>query len=109
MCDFFGGFFQRARPMLRANQRNAKVNVMSTGSTKSSTLLFYLFIIIDTNMTSKRTKEHKEIQYEVISKEDILDRFNRLVNLVNDMRKWTKEAKSNRRKDREEKMHLGLK
>ena len=51
-------------------------------------------------MTSKR-KEHKETQDEAISKEDFLDMFNRLAKIENDMRKWAKEAETQKKKDRE--------
>ena len=50
-------------------------------------------------MTSKRTKEHKDIQDEAISKEDFLDMFNRLTKLE----KWVKDAETHKKKDREEK------
>ena len=42
-------------------------------------------------MTSKRLKEHKEIHDEVISKEDFLDVFNRLLKIENDMKKLMEE------------------
>ena len=57
-------------------------------------------------MASKRIKEHTKINDEVISNEDFLDVFNHLVKIENDMKKWVKETKSNKKKDREEKEAL---
>ena len=54
-------------------------------------------------MTSKRTKEHKDIQDEAISKEDFLDMFNRLTKIEMDMKKWVKDTETHKKKDREEK------
>ena len=54
-------------------------------------------------MTSKQTKEHKDIQEEAISKEDFLDRFNHLTKIEMDMKKWVEDAETYKKKDREEK------
>ena len=51
---------------------------------------------------SKRTKEHKDVQDEAISKEDFLDMFNRLTKIEMDMKKWVKNAETHKKKDREE-------
>ena len=54
-------------------------------------------------MMSRQTKEHKDIQGEAISKEDLLDLFNHLTKMENDMRKWAKDAEIEKKKDREQK------
>ena len=54
-------------------------------------------------MTSKRTKEHKDIHDEAISKEEFLDMFNRVTKMEMDMKKWVKDAETHKKKDREEK------
>ena len=54
-------------------------------------------------MTFKKIKEGKEICHgEVISKEDFLEVFDRLVKIRNDMKNWGKAAKSHKKKYREE-------
>ena len=49
-------------------------------------------------MMSKRTKEHKDIQDEAISKDDFLDMFNRLTKIEMDMKKMGERRRNSQGK-----------
>ena len=79
-----------------------EVNETSTDA-RLSFLSFSFFYILNYTMASKRTKDHKEIHEETISKDNFLDVVNRLVKIDSEMRKRAKETESQKQKYREQK------